>query len=651
MANPMFGWSAQDVFALVQTCDRFITAYRHGPGGASANLVHFKGQVQKCKSILEFIRTELEQQDREFFYSKFQRDSLKDTLEQCEKVFKSEFLKPTEEQKLLSKVAATAKWLWCDEEQVKKLSGILEGHINYIQVFLQLLSSKHAQTQISHLESHGESLEVHTKYLQRQDQRLQKHSEDLQKQGQQIKEIRDILLSAKYEPRWNTPHPRAQSVMSMPVASSSYAVVAPEMYVQGQKSLADVQDLLEQVNSEIDDLQRDENEKNVLRNIQAELEDVEERILKSIERNGAKGVQNALAENDSAYASSISSIDAQRNSHSSYSSGSSNWNAIAGRRSSQVSIPKGPLQSLGGSNWNAAGSPQSPTTRNTYCENGSSNTTVAYRDAHSPLTRWPSDGSNWSDNVFQQASQTSEYKFVKSCQAEILFNDGKHKPVPLACVICKKFQGEMPCEIFPEYIGKLSGRLEGPALVFDENKPRPIPHIVPRGPRAHPYQYAVQIKGVMKIHPAMKSLEYVFKNAEDSRLFQESVFNKTLILKHPINVQKIRSGRDKESDNVVLRLWKTPNIMLTRMDYSILYYVNDEGRPVKEYMEIFLHGIESLLHEKGKWLRVQFKAESVPGKKLKWLEFRLHRNVTEENEADRTTLAKYLNPNWLPTAG
>ncbi len=160
-----------------------------------------------------------------------------------------------------------------------------------------MIHSKHAQTQISHLESHGESLEVHTKYFQRQDQRLQKHSEDLQKQGQQIKETRDILLSAKSEPRWITPHPRAQSVMSMPVASSSSAVVAPEMYVQGHKSLADVQDLLEQVNSEIDDLQRDENEKNVLRNIQAELEDVEERILKSIERNGAKGVQNALAEN------------------------------------------------------------------------------------------------------------------------------------------------------------------------------------------------------------------------------------------------------------------------------------------------------------------------------------------------------------------
>lgn len=140
MANVMFGWSAQDVLALIQTCGRFIEAYRNGPGGASTHLASFALQVQSCQKILTSIHEELQEQDREFFYSKFQRDSLKDTLEQCEKVFiKSEFLKPAEEQKILSKAGAAAKWLYCDEAKVLKLSKILEGHINYVAVFLQLL--------------------------------------------------------------------------------------------------------------------------------------------------------------------------------------------------------------------------------------------------------------------------------------------------------------------------------------------------------------------------------------------------------------------------------------------------------------------------------------------------------------------------------
>lgn len=140
MSNVLFGWSAQDVIVLIQTCSKFIEIYRNGPGGASTHLHSFALQVQNCQAILTSIHEELEQQDREFFYSKFRRDSLKDTLEQCKKVFvKSEFLKPEQEQKKWSKAAASAQWLWCDEEKVQKLSKILEGHINYIQVFLQLL--------------------------------------------------------------------------------------------------------------------------------------------------------------------------------------------------------------------------------------------------------------------------------------------------------------------------------------------------------------------------------------------------------------------------------------------------------------------------------------------------------------------------------
>lgn len=140
MASPMFGWSAQDVFVLIKTCNRFFEAYRNGPGGVHTLLGNFALQVQSCQKLLISIHEQLEQQDREFFYSKFGRDSLKDTLEQCETVFiRSEFLKPTEEQRKLSKVVATAKWLFCDEEKVQKLSKILEGHIIHIQAFLQLL--------------------------------------------------------------------------------------------------------------------------------------------------------------------------------------------------------------------------------------------------------------------------------------------------------------------------------------------------------------------------------------------------------------------------------------------------------------------------------------------------------------------------------
>jgi hypothetical protein len=123
MASPMFGWSAQDVFTLVQICDRFFEAYRNGPGGATTRLKNFKEQVENCQDILKFIQDELQKQDREFFFNTLKRDSLK----------------AKGEQERMSKAAATVKYLWSDERHVQKLSGILEGHINYIQVFLQLL--------------------------------------------------------------------------------------------------------------------------------------------------------------------------------------------------------------------------------------------------------------------------------------------------------------------------------------------------------------------------------------------------------------------------------------------------------------------------------------------------------------------------------
>ena len=57
---------------------------------------------------------------------------------------------------------------------------------------------------------------------------------------------------------------------------------------------------------------------------------------------------------------------------------------------------------------------------------------------------------------------------------------------------------------------------------------------------------------------------------------------------YSINIHKIYSGRDKESDDVALRLWMIPNHSNpTRRECSILYYVNDESQPVKEHIEIF----------------------------------------------------------------
>lgn len=139
MANPLFGWSAQDVFTLVQICNKFCAAYRND-GDANIQLKNFKEQVLNCQGILSSIHKELQQHEREFFYSRFQRDSLKSTLEQCVKLFNSsEFLKPVKEQKKINKAGETVKWLWSGEEKVKTLSRILEGHMNYIQVFLQLL--------------------------------------------------------------------------------------------------------------------------------------------------------------------------------------------------------------------------------------------------------------------------------------------------------------------------------------------------------------------------------------------------------------------------------------------------------------------------------------------------------------------------------
>jgi hypothetical protein len=127
------------------------------------------------------------------------------------------------------------------------------------------------------------------------------------------------------------------------------------------------------------------------------------------------------------------------------------------------------------------------------------------------------------------------------------------------------------------------------------------------------------------------------------------VFGKKL--QHSINIHKIYSGRDKESDKVALRLWTIPGSSKPmRRDYSILYYANDPKLSVKEHIEIFrkskvvkfanthiltgpaVHEIKKLTNKKREWLRVDFSAGTPSGKKLKWLEFRLDREMAKESK-------------------
>lgn len=211
---------------------------------------------------------------------------------------------------------------------------------------LIIICSKNTQKQIAHLESHGKHLEV-------QAATLRQHGQYLQRQDERIQKIHDFIF-LQQEPRWLNQNPRAQSVINVPSASSSSAIAHTEVYFQTRKQLSDVEDLLEQVSSEIHDPQKTEEEKVVLRSVQKELKDVEERINKSLERNEAKGVQIARQnpENrerrrskvplrqDSGYPASISSFDIQRTSQYSVSSASSISSTVAGKRPSQSSIPQ-----------------------------------------------------------------------------------------------------------------------------------------------------------------------------------------------------------------------------------------------------------------------------------------------------------------------
>ena len=130
----------------------------------------------------------------------------------------------------------------------------------------------------------------------------------------------------------------------------------------------------------------------------------------------------------------------------------------------------------------------------------------------------------------------------------------------------------------------------------------------------------MQIKGHAKVAPAMNSLEYIFSSLEglgfhffcevtllistqDSETFQKLVFGKDLEPKMPINVRRIFSGRTgkptKECDLVALRVWRIPNSdSATRNNFSILFPLKEEGKPVKAHIEIFCGSFPETLTSK-----------------------------------------------------
>jgi hypothetical protein len=263
--------------------------------------------------------------------------------------------------------------------------------------------------QIAHLEVHGKHLEKHT-------QHFQAHYEKMEAIHDDINDIKQLLV-AETRPRWTS---RANSVISAPSASSSAVVIAPAMYFQGQKSLADVQDRLEQVNTEIDNPLRADENKKALQNVRDELEAIEERILKSMERNEAKGVQNVLREHqearqrrrsrqDSAYASSIASTETYQN-----------LPLPISRRTTDSS----------GANLNALNheDPKSPMSRPLTYSSWLGWDAVSHEDPSSPTSKRPRDSSvdTWGADVLQLATSqpvsgpsSSYYTTVKICEAKM----------------------------------------------------------------------------------------------------------------------------------------------------------------------------------------------------------------------------------------
>lgn len=260
--------------------------------------------------------------------------------------------------------------------------------------------------QIAHLENHSKHLEKHDQHFQAQYKKMEAIHDDIKQ-----------LLTSQFPPRGIS---RAHSVSSVPFASSSAVVIAPAMYFQGQKSLADVQDRLEQVNTEIDNPLRADENKKALQNVRDELEAIEERILKSMERNEAKGVQNVLREHqearqrrrsrqDSAYASSIASTETYQN-----------LPLPISRRTTDSS----------GANLNALNheDPKSPMSRPLTYSSWLGWDAVSHEDPSSPTSKRPRDSSvdTWGADVLQLATSqpvsgpsSSYYTTVKICEAKM----------------------------------------------------------------------------------------------------------------------------------------------------------------------------------------------------------------------------------------
>ncbi len=140
MTDPcLFGWSASEAVNLIKLCDAFTKAYSNGPQGAAQHFTNLKAQVTAFKEILKRLEHELER-DAKIYIG---WDAINDTLKKCQTLFDgySVYSKPKEERNPIKRGKATAKYIWDGRDEVNRLCKALEGHSQYILMYLNLLGA------------------------------------------------------------------------------------------------------------------------------------------------------------------------------------------------------------------------------------------------------------------------------------------------------------------------------------------------------------------------------------------------------------------------------------------------------------------------------------------------------------------------------
>lgn len=139
MGDPMFGWAAIEVVAIIRVCDKLIKADSNGPGGAQRHFEYVQGQVVSCKKTLCELTDELESQDTRVY---IRLTDIKRTLERCEALFNGAaavYWKEEEDRTVKGKFVAAVSYVWDGQAELDHLSRVLEGHMTYVVVYLQLL--------------------------------------------------------------------------------------------------------------------------------------------------------------------------------------------------------------------------------------------------------------------------------------------------------------------------------------------------------------------------------------------------------------------------------------------------------------------------------------------------------------------------------